>query len=1400
MDTSITLPPKTVFAGKESSQPESPLPIPGSCRQTSLSSRRDQTTHASAAAGGVRMSFADDFLAEHEPRMWAHAEGSGDGLRPRLYFLGRGEHALEVAVAEAGIRPKADAVRALWHGRQKRRPSPVLLVIGYPQHGRERVTVCGPVGENPPVVPDLDVSQVERLCATALAEPTRHAAIRFLVGMLPEVGSDLPGLRNAGLLATQELTHGVPTRSDWEKACQSGRTLLGLTGQRLVERLGFTVEALSTSGSVLRVHGAKRAVAVFLDESEAFEDPATRFGTSPVSHALALADREGLPWVVMTRGRQIRLYAARADTGVGRKGRAATFVELNLALLPDEKAGYLSLLFSGDALVRDGSLDNILERSADFAAALGSRLRDRVYFEAVPEISRAIASRLPQGQISEADLSHAYEQTLMVLFRLLFVAYGEDKDLLPYRTNSRYNDHSLKRIARRLTEWRHTSEPFDPRATDLWDDVRALWDAVHDGNIGWGVPAYDGGLFSSDPQVNRAGADLAQLKLADSEFGPALTALLVDEGPDNVVGPVDFRSLSVREFGTLYEGLLESRLSIAPTDLVVDENKSYVPAQPSQRATVLAGAVYFHDRSGSRKATGSYFTKPFAVEHLLDHALEPALHDHVARLAGLIDAGDQASAAEAFFDFRCADLAMGSGHFLVAAVDRIEAGLASFLALNPIPQVLVELEELRAAAMTALGDLSAGVEIETTSLLRRQVARRCIYGVDRNNMAVELARLAIWIHTFVPGLPLSFLSHGIVEGDSLTGIGTLEEALDVLDPEDAPGQVSLHRQQIETFLARAGTALRRLAVAVEKTTRDVEESRAAQTEASMAVEPVRELFDLLIAARLGRTSVPIDVDEESIVRHSGNKIAAELATVFKSLHFPVAFPEVFLRERPGFDCLLGNPPWEEVTVEELGFWAVRFPGLKAVPAGEQKTEISRLKTARTDLLEEYEISVEEAAQLRRLLLAGPYPGMGIGDPDLYKAFCWRFWNLARLGGAIGIVLPRSAYSAVGSAAWREAILDKGRFDLVTMLLNKGHWVFDDVHEQYVVALSSLRRGADFSGGLRLNGPFASFSSYESSESVEPLEFTVDEFRSWSEDASFPLLPSPGSAEVFIKLRSHERLDATSGADWRVRAATEFHATNDKRYFTLDQADVTSGMWPVYKGASFNIWEPDTGIYYAWADPNQVISALQERRLRQQRNSRSPFSEFNRAWVANGDTLPCLHPRIVFRDITNRLNARTVIVTLIPGSVVLTNKAPYLLFPSGDARDEAFLLGLLSSIIVDWYARRTVERSLNFHLFNALPIVRAGRDSSLRRRVEELAGRLAAVDRRYADWADTVGVPVGSPTDEVKADLIAELDAAVALLYGLDAKDVRHIYETFHVGWRYEARLTAVLRYLEELSS
>ncbi len=242
-------------------------------------------------------------------------------------------------------------------------------------------------------------------------------------------------------------------------------------------------------------------------------------------------------------------------------------------------------------------------------------------------------------------------------------------------------------------------------------------------------------------------------------------------------------------------------------------------------------------------------------------------------------------------------------------------------------------------------------------------------------------------------------------------------------------------------------------------------------------------------------------------------------------------------------------------------------------------------------------------------------------------------------------------------------------------------------------------------------------------------------------------------------------------------------------------------WFVYAGASFDVWNPDTGAYFASVNAQQITDHLQHKRQRQHGTSSSPFAEFTDDHIGDADTLPCLRPRIAFRDVTNATNTRTIVAALVPGNIVITNQAPYLLWPRGQAADQAFLLGVLSSMVLDWVARRVVELHLNFHIFNSLPIADPGSEHPVRDRVVEIAGRLAAVDDRFAEWAAEVGVPVGSANDEAtKQDLIHELDACVALLYGLDEDDLEVIYTTFDEKrpTRYVDRLAAVLEHFRRL--
>ena len=811
---------------------------------------------------------------------------------------------------------------------------------------------------------------------------------------------------------------------------------------------------------------------------------------------------------------------------------------------------------------------------------------------------------------------------------------------------------------------------------------------------------------------------------------------------------------------------------------------------------VAAGNVYLHNASGARKAGGAYYTKPFAVEHLLDQALEPALIDHLARVNA---ANSVREKAERFFDFRVADIAMGSGHFLVAAIDRIERALSGYLTTASLPDVTNELERLRKVAREALGDNWAGDPIEDTQLLRRQIARRCIFGVDINPLSVELARLSIWIHTFVPGLPLSLLDRNLAVGNSLVGIATFEEAAELI-----PTQGDLFAFVGTERLKAAREPLMKYGRLADATAAEIKEAKELYDSAHRSISGEEDLLTVLTASRIdeeiagqiqhGNIADKLDrqgdVFTDTIVRNAARALAG-----LKPFHFPTAFPEVFLGKRAGFDVILGNPPWDEATVEEAAFWARHFPGMRSRSQREQESLKQQYRSQRPDLVSLLENELSVAERVRAMLTSSAFPGMGTGDPDLYKAFCWRFWQLiARDGGRVGVVLPRSALSAKGSTAFRNTIFDGcSQIDLTT-LTNSAGWVFDDAEFRYTVALAIFERGPVTDGRITLRGPYSSLERYRAGMLRDPAEFNAKEVKSWTDSSSLPLLPSDESAEVFSQLRKSPRLDKDLSNSWKARPHSELHATNDKRLMDLESEARPQGFWPVFKGESFDLWEPDRGksTYYAWANPEEVVPILQDKRVNSARSMSSPFFEFDRARLEDQRTLPCHLPRIAFRDVTRATDTRTLRCALVPGKIFLANQAPYLLWPRGDESDVAYLLGVLSSIPLDWYARRFVETHVNFYVLNPFPIPRPGQDHPLRLRSIQLAGRLAAVDRRYAQWGKTVGVDSGPLPPDEKEDMIHELDAVVARLYGLTEPQLVHIFETFHEGWDYQDRLDATL--------
>jgi hypothetical protein len=352
-------------------------------------------------------------------------------------------------------------------------------------------------------------------------------------------------------------------------------------------------------------------------------------------------------------------------------------------------------------------------------------------------------------------------------------------------------------------------------------------------------------------------------------------------------------------------------------------------------------------------------------------------------------------------------------------------------------------------------------------------------------------------------------------------------------------------------------------------------------------------------------------------------------------------------------------------------------------------------------------------------------------------------------------------------------------------------VFDQIHTQSSVVLLSWLAVKPEEPVVPVWGPFRSLAELEAGRQREPARLPVDGIMAWTSAGSVPLLPEPEDSAIFLKMRASGSLsDVVHGS--QVRGLREFNATDDKGLFVFSPKP---DFWPIYKGESFDLWTADTGRYYGWIDSGVALRFVLARAENMRRNKRSAFYGQDERVATDPHSHPISRARIAWRDTTNRTNQRTLVAALVPPCVALVHQAYYLFFSHPAPRAEAYLLGCLSSIPFDWYARRSVETHATVDFVNSAPIPGMA-SSALTARTIEIAGRLGAVDARFATWASAVGVPVGSVAPVERPDLIAELDAVVAHLYGLTHEQVEHIFETFHRGWDYADRLALVLAHYD----
>jgi hypothetical protein len=396
--------------------------------------------------------------------------------------------------------------------------------------------------------------------------------------------------------------------------------------------------------------------------------------------------------------------------------------------------------------------------------------------------------------------------------------------------------------------------------------------------------------------------------------------------------------------------------------------------------------------------------------------------------------------------------------------------------------------------------------------------------------------------------------------------------------------------------------------------------------------------------------------------------------------------------------------------------------------------------------------------------AGGYIATPGSDPDLYKYFCMRYRVLLRRGGWLGVVLPRTAFLAEGSRAFRKFLFESTKVDRIDFLINKGRWAFN-AEPRYSVALlvavasmPAEEHCAEVAGVAESESEFTAQSSAAGIPTPRAAMGPADEV---------PLIPSVEAGGVLAKMRQFEGF-AYGGGRWRCFPTREFDETDDKKLWE----GATEG-WALWKGESIDQHDPK-GNEARWcpADQGAMKKALKTLPgMSSVLAKELPLSVRKAALHAEVGRI-----RLGFRDVTNRTNSRTVIASLIPEHTFLVNSIRYLVFVEGSHRERAACCAVMNSLPFDWHARRFVETHVSYFILELLTVPPFS-DAAYSELVT-LGARLSCPDERFAEVAEACGVKPGQLGDGERTELRARVDAVVAHAYGLTPDDLPVLFADF----------------------
>jgi len=934
-----------------------------------------------------------------------------------------------------------------------------------------------------------------------------------------------------------------------------------------------------------------------------------------------------LRWGILTNGARWRLYYS------GARSTIDDYLEIDLARVMgleedvfdaaienNERDHWLrvfAVMFSRAAFEREAAgapsfHDRARREAAFYEERVAKNLSDLVFARLYPALGKAIADKAP----AETDIDEIRNATLVLLYRLLFILYAEDRGLLPVKDN-RYDDYALREARKDVGERKDAGDTFSTVATPIWDRFSSLALMIDKGDPSVGLPPYNGGLFSATetPLLN-------SIRLPDSVMSEALD-ILSWEQREGVRRYINYRDLSVQQLGSIYERLLEFEMKR------------------------VDGAFEILPNIFARKDSGSYYTPDELVLLIIDETLAPLIDDAFAAFdsaIALVDKTDSeasklraleaADPAKAITRLRVCDPAMGSGHFLVSLVDRLTNAALEAMAKAAETAAAAGIEDYQSPIATEIESVRSTIwhnaqaqdwaiaeeQLDDPQLVKRMVLKRCVHGVDKNPMAVELAKVALWLHTFTVGAPLSFIDHHLHCGDSLFGLwvrdaidkaGNAGELLYIDDLRNAERQAAV-MQRIE--------ALTDAEIAEAESSADMWRGIESQIGPFDSFVSFMHALDWLNLSRDDKPLVTQWLDggfgdplpiargrkepealrakpEEAERFHVIWREARRLIEEEHFLNWQIAYPGVWKNwaskgREGGFDGIIGNPPWDRMKLQQVEWFAARKPAIAhAQRASDRKKMIAKLKNADNPLYADFEKADRRAADAMRMArfngnkrvpdpeqpgrtMKAPsehYPLMSKGDINLYSLFVERAHALVHPRGMVGLLTPSGIAGDLSSSEFFRGLSTGGHIKSLYDFENSRNRYedgpfFPDVHRSFKFAAMTASPRRKFEGTM------CGFFLHAVREKDNPdngFLVTAEDFARVN--------PNTGTAPVF---RTRRDMEITTGVyarcpvlvdrsgeeevrSWPVRYVAMFHMTNDSDLFhTRTELEEELGAWSV----------------------------------------------------------------------------------------------------------------------------------------------------------------------------------------------------------------------------------------------